>query len=247
MRRLVPVLWSLGVCFGAMDGHAASISWVATDSFVADATTGSIPFKNGSIDITIGPGAGLFTGGVLSPTPFATTSAQYGNIDVEPYSSLNIQPDPAGPALAWSVEFDFSGVSLALGDVFNVGQMFVEPNGTIVTELTISMFGQDGVSPFDLNLLDFEAHARAAANFDAPLIWNPTTGLLTVDSSGAGQNSQYAFFSPASGEIGRIVVSATTTRGGDLTQFAFAVPEPSTLSLLLLGLVGLTQSRHWRR
>ena len=206
MRRLASVLWGLALCVVALDGHAANISWIDTSGFVPDATTGSLPFKSGSIEISISPNAGLVTAGVESPTPFATTSARYSNIDVIPYSSLNVQPDPTGPAVAWSVEFDLTGALLEQGDAFNLGQLFVDPNQVPVTELTVSMFGPDDATPYDLALLDFEAHARAAANFDGPIVWNPATGVLSADASGAGQNSRYAFLSPTSGEIGRTAV-----------------------------------------
>ena len=242
--RIACLATALGLCFSSAGAGAANIQWIPTDGFAENVNSGSLPFRGGSIDVSIAPAAGLFTQGTLSPTLFATPSARYENIDTEPYSSLDVRPDPAGPQLDWSVEFDFVDALLGPGDAFNVGQLFVDPDGTVVTELSIAMFAADDTTPFDLVLLDFESHARATANFDAPLLWDPATGLLTSDATGAGQNSRFAFLSPLAGEVGLIPVSASTTRSGDLVQFAFAVPEPSTATLLALGLLGLGARRR---
>ena len=100
---------------------------------------------------------------------------------------------------------------------------------------------------FLLTDLLFEQHARAAPGFSVPLIWDASTGVLRVTAPvSASENSQYAFFSPAVGEIGKIVVSATTraSANGDTIDFAFAVPEPGTGLLLMTGMLGLALRRR---
>lgn len=225
---------------------AGPISWTSFDSWIPDATNGSVPFKGGSIDVSIQPTSGLGTGGTTSPTGFATTSPTYSNIDSIPYASLFVQPEAASTGNPWSIEFDLVGTTLTSADAFNVGQLFVSSVFGPRTELTLAMFGPDDTTEFPLTNLLFEQHARDAPNFGAPLIWDPSTGVLRVTSPVAvSENSQYAFFKPASGEIGRIVVSATTfeSANGDTIQFAFAVPEPTTALLLASGLAGLALRR----
>jgi hypothetical protein len=173
----------------------------------------------------------------------------YSNIDSIPYSSLFIQPDPAVTGAPWSIEFDLVGTTLTSADAFNVGQLFVSSVLGTFTELTISMFAADDATPFPLTNLLFEQHARNAPGFGVPLIWDPATGVLRVTSPvSASENSQYAFFSPSAGKIGRIVISATTAESvnGDTIEFAFAVPEPTTALLTGLGLLGLATTRRSR-
>jgi hypothetical protein len=188
--------------------------------------------------------------GATSATAFATTSPTYSNIDSIPYSSLKIQPEPAATGDPWSVEFDLVGATLTSGDVFNVGQLFVSSAFGPLTELTISMFAADDATPFPLTNLLFEQHERSTPGTSVPLIWDSSTGVLRVTAPvSASENSQYAFFSPSAGEIGKIVVSATTieSANGDTIDFAFAVPEPATGLLVGVGLLGLATARRLKR
>jgi hypothetical protein len=248
LRLVVSVLSLAAVLGTAETAKAFPIAWTSFDSWVRDETSGSVPFKSGTLVVDIQPDTGLTVDGNTSQ-PFATSSPAYSNIDSISYASLFIAPDASTTGNPWSVEFDLVGATLASGDAFNVGQLFVSSVRGPLTELTISMFAPDDTTPFPLTDLLFEQHARAVSGFGVPLIWDASTGVLRVSAPvSASENSQYAFFSPAAGEIGKIVVSAMTipSANGDTIEFAFAgqVPEPGTGLLLITGMLGLALRRR---
>jgi hypothetical protein len=218
---------------------AANIAWNPTSAWTLDATSDSIPYKSGLINVTV-TGSSVGTLGQVVNF-FATTSADYQNIDVATHHVLRISP--ANPATAWSIEFDLVGTTVSAEDVFTAGQLAISASNVHLTDLTIQMFAPDDVSPIDLATLDFEQHALISANFDAMLDWNPATGLLQPVGEGASKNSGWGFFSPTTVEIGKIVVTAATIGGPDAINFSFGqpvvVPVPGAAWLLSTAVAGL--------
>jgi len=209
--------------------RAADIVWTSFESYTFP--SGTVAFKGGTVDVTLSMLGNAF-GAPFSG--FATDSAAYSNIDSIPYISLVVDPAAEQTGNSWSIEFDFSGTTLTSADAINVGQLFlfVDSNGTNfkLTTFTITAFGADNVTPFNLNNLAFEQHASAAAGFDAALVWTPATGTLALADGTESQNSRWGFFKPTSGEIGRIVFSATTlpnAGNGDRVQFGLASSIPA--------------------
>ena len=224
------------------------IEWTPFDAWTPGATSGSVTYKGGSVEITLTSGpAGFSRIDGAATNRFATTSSAYENIDTTTHNVFNVSPVRVmSGGNDWSIELDFVGTSVTSDDVFTIGQLFIF-GGVPSTTMTISAFAADDNTLFDLTDLAFEQHALDAANFDGPLDWNATTGVLSPTAAGNGQNSRFGFFSPTSGEIGRLVLGAATPFGGtsDLIQFGLGVPVPEPRGALLLGLgIGLALLRR---
>ena len=222
----------------SLPATAAQIAWTSMSSWVTDATTGSIAYKTGSIDITFSGSSGFETSGLVTD-PFATTSVNYENIDTATHNSLLSRYDSADTN--WSVEFDLVDTTLTSNDVFTTGQLFASLTGASFTTMTIQMFAPDDITPIDLTTIDFEQHALAVPNFDAQLDWNPLTGTLSPISEETSKNSAWGFFSPTSTDIGKIIITSMTDVAPDVINFAFGspVPVPAAAWLFGSGLIGL--------
>jgi hypothetical protein len=221
---------------------AGLIEWTSFATWTLDATTGSIPYKTGTIEVVVS-GSGISTLG-QQVNPFATTSANYENIDTAAHHVLRIFPN--NPSTPWSISFDLVGTTLTSEDVFTAGQLAVASTGVHLTDLTIQMFAPDDVTSVDLTTLEFEEHALISPNFDARLDWSPITGSLQPIPEAVSKNSGWAFFGPTTTEVGRIVITAVATGGPDAINFSFGrpVPEPGTVWLLASTFAALAA---WRR
>jgi hypothetical protein len=237
-------------CLAPTASSAAEIDWVSFSTWTSGATSGSVTYKGGSLGITVTGGPSGFV--LLQDHtihPFATTSANYENIDTATHNVFDVQPVRVNsvPGNDWSIEFDFVGTTLTSADVFTIGQLFRTSTGRISTSITLSVFGADDTTPLLLTDLAFEQHTITTTGFGNVLGWDPSTGTLipTLDNN---ENSGWGFFSPTSGEIGKIVIAADTPVGGssDLIQFGMGVPVPelSTGLLMSLGIAGLAAYRR---
>ena len=234
--------------------NAAAIEWIDFSSWVGDSTSGSVPYVGGPIDIqlTTPAGASFSTiGGVGGG--FDTASPTYSNLDTAAFRNLGIIPDPAFTGSTWSIAFDFSGSGLDSAAAFSIGQLFVSSANGLLTSIQIEAFEVDDITTYDLNNLLFEQHGRGAG-FQNDLMWDPSTGMLTAGAVTASENSKYGFFKPSLGEIGRLLVTASTRPAvnSDRIDFGFVVPEgtpviplPAALWLFgsALGLLGWLRRR----
>ena len=104
--------------------------------------------------------------------------------------------------------------------------------------------------PVKIADLAFEQHANVGADSagaDAPLSWDPSTGLLTVAPGPTDSiNSRFGFFSAGKGQIGRIVFTARTLRiasNGD--EVYFGLGETLHLKWLLQKIDELPVEGRW--
>ena len=228
---LLLVLCLIGF-FLSSSAMAAKIFWTPTDSWVPDATSGSIAYKSGTIDVTVS-GSGTFTTGGSVIPGFATTSANYENIDTATHHRFRTIYD--APGTNWSVEFDLVGTSITSADVFTIGQLFVSSTGGPLTSMTVEIFGLDDTTAIDLTTVDFEQHALATPGFDALLDWNPATGDLVPLGEANSKNSGWGFFSPTNDEIGKIVLTGSSVIAPDEINYGFGAPIPLPAAAWLFG------------
>jgi len=206
---------------------AAAIEWIDFSSWVANSTSGSVPYVGGPIDIRLtAPSGASFTTISGVGGGFDSASPTYSNLDTAAFRDLGIIPDAAFTGSTWSIEFDFLGSSLDSDDAFSIGQLFVSSAFGLLTSIQIEAFEADDTTTYDLNNLLFEQHGRGAG-FQNDLIWDPSTGMLTAGAVTSSENSKYGFFKPSVGEIGRLLVTASTTPApnADRIDFGFVVPE----------------------
>lgn len=236
-----------------VSAHAASIMWASTTDWVTNATSGSIPFKNGSVTVTIS-GSGI-TSDVLSSDPYVVnTTTRYDNIDTADNTVLRVSQANSN-LTQWDIDFYLVNTVLTAGDVFTIGQLGLTAAGAAITDLSVTFFAADGttvVNPADPSV---EQHAPAAPGFGAPLLWDPATlsgsGALSVTGNAADTESVTAFFGPSAQEIGRIKVVALTNGMPDAIDFGFGspvvVPVPAAAWLFGSGLLALVGAARRRR
>ncbi len=220
-RSILPLLVLVSLLFATVS--ASEVEWVSWQSWTTNGTSGSIPFGEGSISVSVSP-PGLKTWGGRDSEGFADTSTMYENIDSIEYASLKVKPSSSQMGQPWRIEFDFVDTTLTNEGAFNVGQLYTSRRGTVLTQLKITFYAADDTTVSKLKFIEYEEHAYNASLYDAPLIWDSKTGILTAVPGETSQNSRFAFFRPTRGEIGKIVVEATTiaSENGDAIDFAFA-------------------------
>jgi hypothetical protein len=215
---------------------AGPLTW---DQFgFVDPTSASNTTAHGSGTVTVTTSPLIEVGGCGCGL-FLTDSARYPNIDEVLFNLLVVTPTAAQTGSPYTITFDFAGTTLDSGGAINVGGMFWAPATGAATTFSVQAFGPDDTTPFPLANLHFEQHVLFPGD-DAPLTWDPVTGLLAVTAFPTVANSQFGFLSPSSGEIGRIVFTATTqaiATNGDQVYFGVghAVPEPKLALMLLAG------------
>ncbi len=233
-RHWVVMLVAVGSLGIGNAARAADVQWVNMSAWTTDATSGTFAYKAGTVQATLSPSIGnlfsLFSG-------FATDSASYENIDSIPLGARFIN----GTA-DWTLTFDFVGTTLTSDDAFALGQLFIF-NGTPNTQITLSAFGVDDTTPFPLATLDFEQHGIPSQGFVGQLDWDPNTGLLRPTSI-VNENSAFGFFSPSSGEIGKLILSADTITDQITIGLAIPIPEPGSALLVGLSLLGALALRR---
>ena len=214
----------LTLCGNAEVNGSSGVAWVSWDSWIKNATSGSIPYKCGMIEVEILP-MSVPSQSWRVIDGFKNTSPMYSNIDSTPYTSLNINAPGEGEINSeWSIVFDFVNTTLTSSGVFNVGNMFYSSYSGPFTEFQIKMYGEDDQTPYILNNLNFDEFALNGIAFDGPIEWDPKTGFLVPLPVAESQNSRFAFFNPHSGKIGKIEVHANVALGKqDVVSFGFGV------------------------
>jgi hypothetical protein len=227
----------VSVLLSAAPAVAGLVTWNPFTGVDQASDTNTVPYGNGTVTVRTDPLIAVRPGALPS---FATTSALYSDIDTARFDILVVEPAAAQTGSPYRMEFDFTGTAFNGGGVINVGGLFYQPSRGAFTQFTVEAFEANDVTPFPLTDLTFEQHAYVgsggATGADAPLSWDPATGLLTVAPGPTDSiNSQFGFFTPARGRIGRIVFTAKTlsiTSNGDQVYFGLGTIACGTVPAL---------------